>query len=168
MRQLIRFSSAASWRRRLPGLVAAGAALVALAGCGSTGAISPATPFELRGATSVPTPGWSKAGNSDVPGSVVYLAPTALLDATDVQRATAQKDAAGRAILLLQFSPSGTARLTAGSRQLVGRQLAAVVEGRVTNVTAVQGPLTVNAMALTGFGSFDEAARVAHLISSSR
>lgn len=164
----IHLSSASCLRRRLLGLAAAGVALAALAGCGSTGAISQSNPFELRGATTVPTQGWIKAENSDVPGSVVYLAPRALLDASDVQRATAQKDAAGRAILLLQFSPSGTARLIAGSRELVGRQIAAVVEGRVTNMATVQEPLTINTMALTGFKSFDEATRVVHQISSSR
>lgn len=156
------------WRRRLLRLAAAGAALAVVAGCAGTGSVSASVPFELRGATTVPTPGWIKAENSDRPGSVVYLAPRALLEVSDVQRATAQKDAVGRAILLLQFSPGGTARLMAGSRELVGRQLAAVVEGRVTNLTPVQGPLAVNSMALTGFKSFDDAARVAHLISSSR
>lgn len=164
----MKVSASFPWRRRLLRLAAAGAALAIAAGCAGTGSVSASVLFELRGATTVPTPGWSKAENSDSPGSVVYLAPKALLEVTDVQRATAQQDAAGRAILLLQFSPSGTARLMAGSRELAGRQLAAVVEGRVTNLTPVQGPLAVNSMALTGFKSFDDAARVAHRISSQK
>ncbi|KAF1041866.1 MAG: hypothetical protein GAK35_03045 [Herbaspirillum frisingense] len=157
-----------SSRRRALLLAAGSAALLALAGCAGSGALSQATSFELRGATTAPTPGWIKAENSDLPGTVVYLSPEAVLDAGDVQRATAQKDAAGRAILVLQFSLAGTARLAAASRELMGRQLAAVIEGRVTNMASVQGPMTINTMALTGFKSFDDAARLAHQLSSSK
>ncbi|MBP0597812.1 preprotein translocase subunit SecD [Herbaspirillum sp. LeCh32-8] len=157
-----------SLRRRTLALAAAGAALAILAGCAGSGALSKSSPFELRGATTVPTEGWVKAESSDIPGNVVYLSPKVIVTGADVQRATAQKDAAGRAILVVQFSPAGTARLTAGTRELIGRQLAAVVEGRVTNMASVQEPMTVNTMALTGFKSFDDATRVAHLISSPR
>lgn len=155
-------------RRRALTLAIAASALLALAGCAGTGALSQSRTFELRGATTVPTDGWTKAENGDQPGSVVYLSPRMLVDASDVQRATAQKDAAGRAILILQFTPAGTAKLTAGTRELRGKQLAAVVEGRVTNMAMVQEPMTINTMALTGFKSFEDAARVAHLISSTR
>ncbi|WDZ94945.1 preprotein translocase subunit SecD [Herbaspirillum sp. WKF16] len=149
-------------------LLAAAAALVALAGCAGTGAPAPSQAFELRGASTAPAEGWTRAENSDIPGSVVYLAPRALVNAADVQRASAQKDAAGRAILIVQFSPAGSAKLAAGTRELRGRQLAAVVEGRVTNMATVQEPMTINTMALTGFASFDEATRVAHRISSGK
>ncbi|MCA1324688.1 SecDF P1 head subdomain-containing protein [Herbaspirillum sp. alder98] len=155
----------AGWRRAL----AAVAVLAVVAGCASSGdKLSATQPFELRGATTAATEGWIKAGSSDVPGTVVYLAPRAILGAADVERATVQKDAAGRSVLLLQFTPAGTARLTAGTRELVGRQLAAVVEGRVTNIAKVTEPMTINTMALTGFASFDDATRVAHAISARR
>lgn len=153
-------------RRRTLLLAAAGVALVTLAGCAGTAAISQARPFELRGASTTPVQGWVKAENSDIPGSVVYLSPKVVLDASDVQRASAQKDAAGRAILIVQFSQAGTLRLAGGTRELVGRQLAAVVEGRVTNMASVQEAMTINTMALTGFKNFEDATRVAHLISS--
>lgn len=154
-------------RRRVLALAAAGALVIAVAGCAGMGAGtgSPSQPFELRGASAAPVDGWIRADNSDAPGSAVWLAPRALVTAADVQRATAQKDAAGRAILLLQFTPEGSARLAAGTRELRGRQLAAVVEGRATNVATVQEPMGINTMALTGFRSLDEAARVAHRIS---
>ncbi|WP_343653776.1 preprotein translocase subunit SecD [Herbaspirillum sp.] len=158
----------ASPRRRTLLLGAAAGAALVLAGCASSGmqgsaAPSSSTLFELRGATTVPTQGWIKAQISDPPGGDIYLAPRAALDASDVQRASAQKDAAGRAILVLQFSPVGTARLAAASREFMGRQLAAVLQGRVTNVARVEGPMTINTMALTGLPSFEEAVRLARL-----
>jgi preprotein translocase subunit SecD len=145
------------------------ATLALMAGCATSGdPLSASQPFELRGATTAPTEGWIKASSNDVPGAVVYLAPRAILGAADVERATVQKDAAGRSVLLVQFTPVGTARLTAGTRELVGRQLAAVVEGRVTNIARVTEAMTINTMALTGFASFDDATRVAHAISARR
>lgn len=146
----------------------AAAAVVALGGCAGAGAPSASQAFELRGASTTPADGWIKAENGDRPGSVVYLAPRALVGAADVQRASTQKDAAGHAILIVQFSPAGSARLAAGTRELRGRQLAAVVEGRVTNMASIEEPMMVNTMALTGFASFDDAARVAHRISSEK
>jgi preprotein translocase subunit SecD len=161
-----------SARRRTLLLGAAAGAVLVLAGCATGGAsgsadhgLSSSTLFELRGATTVPTQGWIKARLSEPPGGDIYLAPRAALDAGDVQRASAQKDAAGRAVLILQFSPTGTARLAAASRELMGRQLAAVLEGRVTNVASVQGPMTINTMALTGLSSFEDAVRLANLLS---
>jgi len=157
--------SRGGWR----GALAAIAVLAVATGCASSGdKLSSAQPFELRGATTGVTEGWIKASSSDIPGGVVYLAPRAILGAADVERATVQKDAAGGSVLLLQFTPTGTARLTAGTRELVGRQLAAVVEGRVTNMARVSEPMTINTMALTGFASFDDATRVAHAISARR
>lgn len=155
----------AGWRSAL----AAVAVLAVMVGCASGGnQPSAAQAFELRGASTAPAEGWIKASSNDIPGMVVYLAPRAILGAADVERATVQKDAAGRSVLLLQFTPAGTARLTAGTRELVGRQLAAVVEGRVTNIAKVTEPMTINTMALTGFASFDDATRVAHAISARR
>lgn len=169
MNSLFIFDSSTG-KPRLSGLlnktraIAGALALASLAACSGTGGLSSSKSFELRGATEEAVSGWTKSTNSDMPGSVIYLSPNAIVTAADVQRANAQKDAAGRAILLLQFSPSGTARLTAGSRELVGRQIAVVIDGRVTNVAKVQGPMTVNTMAVTGFSSLEQAADVAHRI----
>ncbi|EJN09317.1 hypothetical protein [Herbaspirillum sp. YR522] len=162
-------SAAIATRGGWRGALAAVAALAVMAGCASGGDPRPASQtFELRGATTAPAEGWTRATSNDIPGMVVYLAPQPILGAADVERATVQKDAAGRSVLLLQFTPTGTARLTAGTRELVGRQLAAVVEGRVTNIAKVTEPMTINTMALTGFASFDDATRVAHAISARR
>ncbi|MFJ3058336.1 SecDF P1 head subdomain-containing protein [Herbaspirillum sp. NPDC087042] len=155
---------AAPRRRQL--LIAGAATLVlALAGCASSGGLSSSSLFELRGATTVPTQGWIKVRNPQSPGGDLYLAPRAALDASDVQRATAQKDAAGRAVLVLQFSPVGTLRLAAASRELQGKQLAALLEGQVVNVVSVQGNMSINTMALTGLASFEDAVRLAHQLS---
>lgn len=139
-----------------------------LAACSSTGSVASKSPFELRGATMTQTEGWTKTTNSDVPGSVLYLSPKIVVNASDIQRATAQKDAAGNAILLVQFTPEGSLRLNAGTRDLVGKQLAVVLDGKVMNVAMVQAPLSSNSMALTGFKSFDDAVQAAHLISTSK
>lgn len=159
------------FRRALAGAIALApvALLTACASGGmSSGTASSSRLFELRVATTVPTAGWIRSDNAGVPGAVVYLSPQPILGAGDVTRATAQKNAAGQAVLVMQFSPAGTARLTAATRELVGRQLAALVEGRVTNMATVQAPMTINTMALTGFPSLEEAARVAHGLSAGK
>lgn len=148
---------------RALGALAVLGAVGGLSACASSGGVASSNPFELRGATTVATPGWIKSTTSD--GDTIYLAPQPILGAGDVQRATVQKDATGRAVLLVQFSPAATLKLTAGTRALIGRQLAAVVQGRVTNLARVTEPMSINTMALTGFASFDEATQVAHQLS---
>lgn len=149
-------------------LAGAGAALLVLAGCATGNGASGAGHFALRGASTVASPGWSKIANPLPAGGDLYLAPGNVLDASDVVRANAQKDAIGRAVLVLQFSPAGTARLAAASRELQGRQLAALVDGRVVSLYPVQGVMSINTLAVTGLSSYDEAVRLVQQLSPQR
>lgn len=132
-----------------------------LTACASGPSASDTARFELHAANSAATPGWTRSRLISDPATSVYLAPTVLLDNTDVATAEARKEADGSASVLIRLTPAGTVRLTQASRALLHRQMATTIDGEVLSAPVVAEPLTENALLLTGFKSFEQAQRAA-------
>jgi preprotein translocase subunit SecD len=65
-----------------------------------------------------------------------------VIDDGDIDSATAGYNPQGLPSLNLTLSPAGAAKLAQISSANVGRSLAAIVEGKLTNPTTIEDPLT--------------------------
>ncbi|MFL9923296.1 hypothetical protein PQR62_03395 [Herbaspirillum lusitanum] len=110
------------------------------------------TPFEIHAASRDAQAGWIPL--KDEQGVRVYLAPEAIVAAGHVLIAKMSADEAGESSIDIKLTPEGKERLQTYSKEMIGKELAVLIDGELVAVSTIQselgGVLRVPGMATPG------------------
>jgi len=114
--------------------------------------------FELRLAEATPAPGLREARISG--GQTIYLHPDAILTNSDIASAEiVERAGEARFDIGLRFTPEGAARVSAATRNHVGKRIAILVDDEVVMAPTLRANLGDSAV-INGNYSRDEVERV--------
>ena len=109
--------------------------------------------IELRVVGAPGEPGYLLTGSSH--GAPVHLAPTPFATTADVAGIGKAVDSSGQATIQVDFKPQSSERIEDFTHDMVGRQIAILVDGEVVSTATLAGPFG-DSMQITGIGGLRE------------
>jgi preprotein translocase subunit SecD len=114
-------------------------------------------------AQGAPAQGFVQAAAPET-GQTVYLSTDAILTGRDIKSAELLKTSDGQPAVGVAFTPAGKEKLAHFTTEHSGQWLAIVVDGRVSNVSAIRMPITDGHMLIAGKMTHERAIALAEAL----
>lgn len=143
--------------------------ILALAGCRPAGPVPPKVAVEFRVAEERPGPGLTEmtVAGGDLK---VYVRGEVLLVNADIKSAALGRATSpgGQPQIEVAFTKAGRAKFAAATEQLIGKQIAILIDGRLVSAPFVRERIAGGRAVITGAFSREEAQRIADGLAGAR